>query len=450
MKRSSDRQITKDDAEAGTLDGANEDARPFQKAPPDVMAKRRILKARRTLPADATNEEKAPNPFAAISTGPAPPAADVQTTGPAPCKPTNGKPAVTEEERAEKPLETPAAIPTSRIEETDKPADGNAKPLEPSPEAPKVDNGKSSPPPLEKPSEASADEKAPETSPQKSSQAAEKPADVAPPVDKGSQAGEHLAKIESTGRAPEEPSSKVADTPEVNSAPASANDAKQTAEGTADGAAKSVETEVPSPPDSSKATGTAAPTPSTHANGKAPAAPITFGNLSGAPALTFANAAAASTGMFNITPVATAPPPPPAPVKEFKEAPVETGEEGDEELFRERAKLYELQTGEKGAPSWKEKGVGHLKVNRDIETKKARLVMRTEATLKVILNSPIFEGFRVDRATPRSLRFLGYDAKDINKRLTFLARFGSRDASNSLIEVIESTQKTAANSESED
>lgn len=86
---------------------------------------------------------------------------------------------------------------------------------------------------------------------------------------------------------------------------------------------------------------------------------------------------------------------------------VETGEDGEEVHFSSRARLYFYD----GA--WKERGTGTFKINIrilatessetsevDVEAqtstsrRKARLLMRADATHRVILNSPVFKGMR--------------------------------------------------------
>lgn len=84
---------------------------------------------------------------------------------------------------------------------------------------------------------------------------------------------------------------------------------------------------------------------------------------------------------------------------------VETGEDGEDVHFSSRARLYFFD----GA--WKERGTGTFKINirmtdsdttsqADVEAqsstgrRKARLLMRADATHRVLLNSPIFKGMR--------------------------------------------------------
>lgn len=123
----------------------------------------------------------------------------------------------------------------------------------------------------------------------------------------------------------------------------------------------------------------------------------------------------------------------------FKEEKVETGEENEQELFRGRAKLYSLEQSDAGG-RWKERGVGSLKLKQQGSKGRGRLLMRTEATLRVVLNSALYEQFEVDKATERSLRFQGFDGDGNDaeeKRVCFLVRFSSKDIVASFMEAVE-------------
>ncbi|XP_061923454.1 E3 SUMO-protein ligase RanBP2 isoform X2 [Entelurus aequoreus] len=62
---------------------------------------------------------------------------------------------------------------------------------------------------------------------------------------------------------------------------------------------------------------------------------------------------------------------------------VKTGEEDEEELFCNRAKLYRFDTATK---EWKERGVGNVKILQHSITKKVRLLMRREQIFKICAN----------------------------------------------------------------
>lgn len=63
-----------------------------------------------------------------------------------------------------------------------------------------------------------------------------------------------------------------------------------------------------------------------------------------------------------------------------------TGEEGEEQLFKMRAKLFRFDRDNK---EWKERGTGDLRLLKHKESGKVRLVMRRDKTLKVCANHSI-------------------------------------------------------------
>jgi len=71
------------------------------------------------------------------------------------------------------------------------------------------------------------------------------------------------------------------------------------------------------------------------------------------------------------------------PLVNLKEVSTETGEEDEDVLFKMRAKLFRF---DKDSKQWKERGTGDVKFLQHKETKKIRLLMRREKTLKVCAN----------------------------------------------------------------
>ena len=63
-----------------------------------------------------------------------------------------------------------------------------------------------------------------------------------------------------------------------------------------------------------------------------------------------------------------------------------TGEESEECIYKQRAKLYRFRDEQ-----WKERGVGNCKLMRHKESKKIRMIMRQEKTLKPIANFIVAE-----------------------------------------------------------
>jgi Ran-binding protein 3 len=74
---------------------------------------------------------------------------------------------------------------------------------------------------------------------------------------------------------------------------------------------------------------------------------------------------------------------------------VETGEEQEKTYFSGKAKLFQFTNKE-----WKERGIGTFKVNVKVtdgqeDKKAARMIMRADGVLRVMLNSPLFKGMKV-------------------------------------------------------
>jgi len=72
-----------------------------------------------------------------------------------------------------------------------------------------------------------------------------------------------------------------------------------------------------------------------------------------------------------------------APLVQLEEVKVKTHEEEEDVLFKMRAKLFRW---DKPNTQWKERGTGDVKFLQHKETKKVRLLMRREKTLKICAN----------------------------------------------------------------
>ena len=70
-----------------------------------------------------------------------------------------------------------------------------------------------------------------------------------------------------------------------------------------------------------------------------------------------------------------------------------TLEEDEEVLFKIKAKLFRFDKGEN---NWKERGLGDVKFLRHKETKKIRLLMRREKTLKICMNHYVSPVMRLE------------------------------------------------------
>jgi len=76
------------------------------------------------------------------------------------------------------------------------------------------------------------------------------------------------------------------------------------------------------------------------------------------------------------------------PIIFLPEVVVNSGEEGEKEIFKRRAKLYRY-AHECSPPEWKERGTGDVKILQKEGNQSARIIMRREKTLKVCANHSI-------------------------------------------------------------
>ncbi|CEM11828.1 unnamed protein product [Vitrella brassicaformis CCMP3155] len=76
------------------------------------------------------------------------------------------------------------------------------------------------------------------------------------------------------------------------------------------------------------------------------------------------------------------------PQVEVHEVEAATGEEEEDAIWKQRAKLFRWSpgTGDDGKGEWKERGLGEAKLLQHKTTKKVRFLLRQEKTLKVVAN----------------------------------------------------------------
>ncbi|GAD93793.1 nuclear protein export protein Yrb2 [Paecilomyces variotii No. 5] len=126
----------------------------------------------------------------------------------------------------------------------------------------------------------------------------------------------------------------------------------------------------------------------------------------------------------------------------FFEQPIETGEEEEVTYFSCKAKLFGFSGKE-----WKERGLGTFKVNvREPigEGKKtARLIMRADGVLRVMLNTPIFNGMTVGDPTGKepSTKQLHLASLENGRSVPLLLRTGSNDIAKELYHVVRKLQE---------
>ncbi|KAM9791873.1 ran-binding protein 3b isoform 2-T2 [Syngnathus typhle] len=106
---------------------------------------------------------------------------------------------------------------------------------------------------------------------------------------------------------------------------------------------------------------------------------------------------------------------------------VKTGEESESNVLQMQCKLYVF---EKTAQSWIERGRGLLRLNDMASTDdgmlQSRLVMRTQGSLRLILNTKLWPQMQVDKASDKSVRVTATDTEDQGVKV-FLISGSSKD-----------------------
>ncbi|KAK9980274.1 hypothetical protein ABG768_013649 [Culter alburnus] len=107
---------------------------------------------------------------------------------------------------------------------------------------------------------------------------------------------------------------------------------------------------------------------------------------------------------------------------------VRTGEEAESNVLQMQCKLFVF---DKPAQSWVERGRGLLRLNdmasTDDGTLQSRLVMRTQGSLRLILNTKLWPQMQVDKASEKSVRITAMDTEDQGVKV-FLISASSKDA----------------------
>ncbi|XP_061834803.1 ran-binding protein 3b isoform X1 [Nerophis lumbriciformis] len=111
----------------------------------------------------------------------------------------------------------------------------------------------------------------------------------------------------------------------------------------------------------------------------------------------------------------------------LEEVEVKTGEESESNVLQMQCKLYVF---EKTAQSWIERGRGLLRLNDMASTEdgmlQSRLVMRTQGSLRLILNTKLWPQMQVDKASDKSVRITAMDTEDQGVKV-FLIVGSSKD-----------------------
>ncbi|GMI48636.1 hypothetical protein TrCOL_g3957 [Triparma columacea] len=136
------------------------------------------------------------------------------------------------------------------------------------------------------------------------------------------------------------------------------------------------------------------------------------------------------------------------PVVALEEVEVKTGEEDEETLFEIRAKLFvfgeTLLDKGTGTKSWRERGVGTVKLLKHREFGKIRTLMRQDKTMKIIVNHVVDPRIKLEpnAGSDRSWVWSAFDFSDGELVETvFALRFGDSDKANSFKTAFGDAQK---------
>lgn len=129
---------------------------------------------------------------------------------------------------------------------------------------------------------------------------------------------------------------------------------------------------------------------------------------------------------------------------------LKTGEEDEEEMFCNRAKLYRFDNETK---EWKERGIGNVKILKNCTTGKVRLLMRREQVLKICANHYITTDMllKPNSGSDKSWVWNAVDYADEEPKPEHLAiRFKSVDEAARFKDKFEEAQKIVRESQDED
>ncbi|XP_020354392.1 ran-binding protein 3 isoform X2 [Oncorhynchus kisutch] len=106
---------------------------------------------------------------------------------------------------------------------------------------------------------------------------------------------------------------------------------------------------------------------------------------------------------------------------------VRTGEESESNVLQVQCKLFVF---DKASQSWVERGRGLLRLNDMASTEEgslqSRLVMRTQGSLRLILNTKLWPQMQTDKASEKSVRITAMDTEDQGVKV-FLISASSKD-----------------------
>ncbi|POY71365.1 hypothetical protein BMF94_5677 [Rhodotorula taiwanensis] len=108
-----------------------------------------------------------------------------------------------------------------------------------------------------------------------------------------------------------------------------------------------------------------------------------------------------------------------------------TGEEEEETLHQVKCKLYAMSEGQ-----WAERGMGPIRLNQTVakgDKHGARLVMRADATHRLLLNAPLFRGFSIAVSNEKYVLFTAIEG---DHPTSYMLRTGNSAAADALVQAV--------------
>ncbi|KAK7204191.1 hypothetical protein BZA70DRAFT_281772 [Myxozyma melibiosi] len=121
------------------------------------------------------------------------------------------------------------------------------------------------------------------------------------------------------------------------------------------------------------------------------------------------------------------------PVVKLEKVEVKTNEEEEEAIFKIRAKLFRFDTTNEPG-EWKERGTGDVRFLQHRESRKVRLVMRRDKTLKTCANHYILPAMKLSPNVGSDRSWVYNVSADISEgapeAMTLAIRFGNSENAN--------------------
>ena len=116
------------------------------------------------------------------------------------------------------------------------------------------------------------------------------------------------------------------------------------------------------------------------------------------------------------------------------------GEEGEDMVFSVKARIQEMAADtEEAKKSWKLRGIGELRMLKNKESGKTRVLVRQETSAKVLLNAGLLSGVSYSLAGPKYVNFtVAASDGGLNR---WLIQVGKEDKAKELSELLEESKK---------